>query len=169
MLVKHYGAAILLTGLVVGGCIVGATLAESDKPSGQATAKQREATKAVAPEKEPLTDLQKMMRRKLGSSNKILEGLAVEDYKLIQAGAAELSKLSKTEAWRVSNDVMYRQHSREFQIKALQLGRMAKESKLEGAALSYVQVTLSCIECHKWVRAELMANGAGQPGLSSVR
>ncbi len=102
-------------------------------------------------------DLSEFMREKLKASEQILEGMCVEDFKLIQEGAAKLQDLSKAEKWRISNDVMYRQHSSEFSRVATQLEKQAKEGNLEGAALSWIQATMSCIECHKFVRSTLIA------------
>lgn len=102
-------------------------------------------------------DLSDFMREKLAASNSILEGLATEDFKLIQDGAAKLQDLSQAEKWRISNDVMYKQHSSEFTRVAAQLQKQAKEGNLEGSALSWLQATMSCIECHKFVRSTLIA------------
>jgi hypothetical protein len=30
--------------------------------------------------------------------------------------------------------------------------KMAKDKNLDGAALAYVQLTMSCVNCHKYVR-----------------
>lgn len=178
MNLRHRGVVAFLAALLAAGLIVGASIAEADKSPAKPTAKKQIADKAdkgiakkaakqeskaeKAPQKEEaeeeLTELQKLMRKKLDSSLKMLEGLAVEDFDLIKQGADELGDITKAEQWRVSNDAMYRQHSQEFRSKAFQASRMAKKSNLEGAALSYVQVTLSCVECHKWVRAVLLAD-----------
>ena len=104
------------------------------------------------------TKLQKLMRGKLDAANKILEGLTTEDFELVGKGSDALTKISSHEAWRVSNDTMYRQQSIEFQSMVKRLSRAAKDEKLDTAALAYVQVTISCIDCHKWVRAVLIAD-----------
>ncbi|MDA0835481.1 MAG: hypothetical protein O2955_11285 [Planctomycetota bacterium] len=115
------------------------------------------ADKKPKSNKKPDKDLSEFMREKLAASNQILEGLATEDFKLIQDGAVKLQDLSQAEKWRISNDVMYKQHSSEFTRVAAQLQKQAKEGNLEGSALSWLQATMSCIECHKFVRSTLIA------------
>ena len=108
--------------------------------------------------KEKKTELQIFMRGKLQSANQVLEGLVTEDFSLISKGAGELKKISDAAKWRVSNDAMYRQHSAEYQRKVAQLEQAAADKKLDAAALAYTNVTMSCIECHRWVRATLIAD-----------
>ena len=38
------------------------------------------------------------------------------------------------------------------------LSKNAKDGKLEGSALSWLEATMQCIECHKWTRANLIAD-----------
>lgn len=100
--------------------------------------------------------LSKFMRMKLEASQKVLAGLALEDYELIQEGAAKLEQMSTAEKWRVSRDPLYREHSIEFQRSTQRLVKNAKDGKLEAAALSWLEATMQCIECHKWSRANLV-------------
>ena len=97
------------------------------------------------------------MRMKLDASEKILEGLAMEDFELIQEGAAKLEDMSAAEKWRVTNDPFFREHSNDFQKIAKRLSKNAKEGKLEASALTWLEATMQCIECHKWTRANLIA------------
>jgi cytochrome c556 len=97
------------------------------------------------------------MRNKLDASQKILEGLCIEDFNLIEQGADALLKIGNAEEWRISNDPIYRQKSSEFLRVADRLKKRATEKKLDGVALTWVETTMSCIECHRWVRAELIA------------
>ena len=97
------------------------------------------------------------MRMKLDASQKILAGLALEDYELIQEGADKLQEMSAAEKWRVTNDPFFREHSNDFQKMAKRLSANAKDGKLDAAALTWMEVTMQCIECHKWTRANLIA------------
>lgn len=97
------------------------------------------------------------MRMKLDASQKILAGLALEDFELIQEGASKLDEMSAAEKWRVTNDPFFREHSNDFQKTAKRLTKNAKEGKLEGSALAWLELTMQCIECHKWTRANLIA------------
>lgn len=100
--------------------------------------------------------LSEFMREKLSASNKVLEGLTVEDYDLIKEGAAKLEKLSNAERWRASKDAMYRHHSVEFRRVVRKLSDAADKEDLDAAALAWVGTTMNCIECHKYVRTILV-------------
>lgn len=112
---------------------------------------------------EPHPPLKQFMRAKLDASNRILEGLATEDFALIARGSKQLAQMSAAEQWRVSNDALYRQHSAEFRRIVERLEKQAEEKKLEGAALTWIETTMSCIECHKYVRAQLIAGNGARP------
>jgi hypothetical protein len=99
------------------------------------------------------------MRKKLEASQKVLEGLAVEDFDLILAGARQLKGISAAADFVVSNDPLYTQHADEFRRLADRLEKRAKEQRLDGSALSYMDMTLSCIECHRFARTVLVAQG----------
>ena len=115
--------------------------------------------KTVAKAATPKQELRDFMHKKLEASNKILEGLVMEDTILIEEGAAVLSEMSSAEKWRVSNDAMYQQFSKEFQRAAAKLVDAAKEKNLDRAALRWMDTTMSCIECHRFVRNELVVQG----------
>ncbi|HTI50116.1 MAG TPA: hypothetical protein VL475_04165 [Planctomycetaceae bacterium] len=101
--------------------------------------------------------LKAFMRKKLDASQKILEGLAVEDFELIAQGAKQLKATSAAAEFVVHDDPLYAQHADDFRRIAIRLEKAAKESRLDGAALQYVDMTMSCIECHKFVRTTLLA------------
>ena len=111
--------------------------------------------------------LRAFMRGKLDASQKILEGLCTEDYELIGKGAAALQKIGGAEEWRISNDPVYSHRSAEFLRVAERLKKAAEEKKLDSVALTWVEATMSCIECHRWVRAEVIAQGA-RPAASQI-
>jgi len=100
--------------------------------------------------------LQNFMRLKLTASEKILEGLILENHKLVHQGAQSLHKISSTEKWRVSNDPLYRQFSDEFQRNTGELAKAAEDHDLDQAALKWFAATMNCIECHKFVRNNLV-------------
>jgi cytochrome c556 len=101
----------------------------------------------------PKGSVRPFMRMKLEASNKILEGLATEDFHMIRDGAQTLQRMSGAEKWRVSNDVLYRQYSAEFNHQAERLLDKANERNLDGATLAWVECTMSCVRCHKYARA----------------
>lgn len=97
------------------------------------------------------------MRKKLEMSNQVLEGIVTEDAALIRKGAEALGEMSKAEKWMVSNDVMYRQSNGEFQRSVEKLVEAAKKENFDQAALNWIDTTMKCIECHKFVRGTRLA------------
>ena len=138
----------VLTGVVLASAALAALVATVGTP----TAAQ---DKPAARQKEPA--LTRFMRAKLDASSSVLEGLTTEDFDLIEKGAKQLQAMSAAEEWRVSNDAIYRQHSAEFRRIAEQLEAKAKEKQLDGAALAWMEATMNCIECHRWARAQMIA------------
>lgn len=116
--------------------------------------KKEEADKKLTPKK---IAMKMFMRKKLESSQSLLEGLAVEDFDLIAVGARQLKTTSAAAEFMVVHDPMYAQHADEFRRIIDKLERAAKEKRLDGATLAYVDMTLSCVECHKYVRNVLIA------------
>ena len=100
----------------------------------------------------------KFMRMKLEASQKVLAGLSLEDFELIQEGATKLEEMSVAEKWRVSNDPLFREHSVDFQRVARRLVKNGKDGKLDASALTWIELTMQCIECHKWSRANLIVD-----------
>lgn len=98
-----------------------------------------------------------LMHKKLQNSQKVLEGLALNDFKLIGRHAEELIDISKQAEWKVLKTPTYELHSNEFRRIADRLIKDAKDKNLDAAALSYVELTLTCVRCHKYVREERMA------------
>ena len=130
--------------------------APQDNASATESAEQSQTVTPKAQKKKTL--LQLFMREKLSSSNRILEGLVVDDLKMVSSGADALLQMSVAEEWRASNDMLYRQHSREFQSSVQTLRDKADQGSIDGVALAWVDVTLNCVQCHEWVRNMLLAD-----------
>ncbi|MBI3862868.1 MAG: hypothetical protein HY290_13340 [Planctomycetia bacterium] len=153
-MVRRYGALVA----IVGGVLVAAwsihasaTRADDDKKAAQ---KDEDAEKKATPKK---IAMKMFMRKKLESSQSVLEGLAVEDFELIAKGARQLKTTSAAAEFMVVHDPMYAQHADEFRRIVDKMEKAAKEKRLDGATLAYVDMTLSCVECHKYVRNVLIA------------
>ena len=93
-----------------------------------------------------------VMRAKLGHAQNVLEGLAVEDFDLIDRGANDLALASQASSWQVLQTADYARHSDEFRRSCNALRTAAKARNLDGAALAWMEVTMKCIQCHKYVR-----------------
>jgi hypothetical protein len=92
------------------------------------------------------------MRAKLAHSQNVLEGLALEDYDLIARGAHDLALASQASSWQVLQTEDYARQSAEFRRSCDALRTAAKAKNLDGAALAWMEVTMKCVQCHKYVR-----------------
>jgi hypothetical protein len=93
-----------------------------------------------------------MMQKKLKSAHQVLDGVATGNFKVIANGGEELIKLAKSETWQLIRSPHYERHSADFIRATENLVKKAKEKNMDGAALAYVEVTLSCVRCHQFVR-----------------
>jgi hypothetical protein len=93
-----------------------------------------------------------LMLRKLDQSQKLLEGVVTKDFKKIAKCAEELIAISKEAEWKVLKTPHYEMYSNDFRRIAESLIKNAEDKNLDAAALSYVELTLSCVKCHKHVR-----------------
>ena len=97
------------------------------------------------------------MKAKLKHSQEVLKGLATEDFELIAKNSQTMSLLCEDEIWMVFQTPEYRARSAEFQRSVDAVTEAARKKNLEAAALGYVDVTLKCVSCHKYVRKVRMA------------
>ena len=98
------------------------------------------------------------MRDKLELTQKILEGLATEDYDLMIAKGTQLSAMTKEANWRLFENPNYDEQSAAFRKQVDALVAAAKKKNLDAATLAYVRLTMSCVECHKAVRGKVVAS-----------
>ena len=105
-------------------------------------------------------NLKDFMRVKLRHSQKVMEGLVLEDYAEIAKNAQEMSLLSLAETWQVFETPEYVEYSRKFRNAADALSDAARDKNLERATLAFNQVTAKCVECHKYVRGIRMADAS---------
>jgi hypothetical protein len=96
--------------------------------------------------------VQQLMKKKLQYAQKVLEGIALNDYDQIAKNAEDLTQLSKAVEWRVYRSPKYEIHSNEFRRSTEALVEAARVKNVDAAALAYVDLTLTCVRCHKHVR-----------------
>src|SRR5712692_10924331 len=70
---------------------------------------------------EPKADKDKvaaLMRKKLDHSQKVLEGITTQDFKMISSHAEDLIAISKEAEWKVIKTPRYETHSNDFRREA---------------------------------------------------
>ena len=93
------------------------------------------------------------MDKKMEFSGHILKGLATADFDAISKSAQSMRNLTILEKLsRRTNESEYRAQLAVFQAANKQLIAEAGKKNIDGAALAYTQLTLSCVNCHKVLR-----------------
>ena len=110
---------------------------------------------AADPPRKDIPETTVLMRAKLSSSQKVLEGLLAEDYTLIANGAREMKRISEAAEWPRVRDAVYEHHAAEFRRQCNKLESLAKSTNHEGAQFTYLAMTTTCINCHNYVRDSL--------------
>ena len=98
------------------------------------------------------------MRLELAHSQQLLEGLALNDARMVEKNAQALSTLTRDEMWQVLQTPEYLQYSVDFRKAADAVAAAAGKQNLDGAVLAYMGLTMQCVECHKHVRDVRMAS-----------
>jgi len=108
----------------------------------------------TAQEQKPVNQL---MIKKLEQAQKVLAGIALNDFDKIDSGASALLQISKEAEWKVLKTPQYEVFSNDLRKAAEAMSQHAKTKNLDGATLAYVDLTLTCVKCHKHVREVRMA------------
>ncbi len=93
------------------------------------------------------------MKQKLAYSQRILNGLAMEDYEMIAENANAMKGLSRIEGFVRGKTEGYRTHLKSFEFATNELIRNSEQKNLDGATLAFTQMTISCVNCHKEIRS----------------
>ena len=104
------------------------------------------------PAQKPPTSNQMLMRDKLSYATKALEGLSMEDYDKIAEAGNMMGKISRAASWHIIPTEQYARMSKNFQEQARDLERHAMEKNLDAASMDYVRITLTCVQCHNYMR-----------------
>lgn len=107
-----------------------------------------------------------VMQRKLSHSQKILEGLAKKDFDAIGKGADGLIECVSEASWKINETEKYVTYSNDFLKRAESLKKAAKNKNIDAAALNYVDMTLTCVKCHEFLRED--RTNTTVPDLSTV-
>jgi hypothetical protein len=110
----------------------------------------------AAPPK-PGDDTAVIMQKKLAHAQKILEGISLEELDKVGEHAKEMMALSKQAEFMVLKTPQYELQVNSFRRALEDMQKGVKDKNLDTAALAYVDMTMSCVKCHKHVRAVRMA------------
>jgi hypothetical protein len=136
-------AAVVLAGSAVEGRVFGPHAPEPAVVAGAGTTPEAQDKRA------------ELMALKLDYAKNVLEGLTLEKMDLVAKNAQDLKLLSAAAEWEPATvpGPLYLVYTREFQRIADSLAESAKGQNLDAVTLAYVQLTMNCVECHKYVRS----------------
>ena len=117
---------------------------------------------AAAEPKPKRVATQAFMRQKLGWSQAILEELTLEKFDLVSKNAIRMGDMTQSNQWFTTRQPDYVLLTTNFQKSVDALYMAAVDKRLDTATEAYVNVTRSCVECHRLVRTE-QRKTAGQP------
>ncbi|HEY1376622.1 MAG TPA: hypothetical protein VGF55_07500 [Gemmataceae bacterium] len=97
-------------------------------------------------------DAATLMQKKLANAQKVLEGIAMADLDKVGEHARAMSDLSRQAGFKVFPTAQYEMHAVEFRRALDDMQKGARANNLDAVTLAYVDMTMSCVRCHKHVR-----------------
>lgn len=102
-----------------------------------------------------------LMIQKLQHAQELLSALSLGDFDGMITHARELQRISLEARWSQPHSSAYAGYGDDFRNALDRIVIAAGKQNIDGAALNYVQVVLTCVQCHKSVRdGEALARGA---------
>ncbi len=108
--------------------------------------------------------LKRVMQQKLGHSQVILAAVTTSNWAVMERESEALIQVTNDPAWMVLNTPEYARHSQTFMHASEDLRDAARRRDLDAAPSAYVSMTLSCVQCHRYVARARVADSALEPG-----
>ena len=94
----------------------------------------------------------RVMRQKLTHSQRILEAILISDFAMLERESTALSKATELPGWSVLEGPEYQRQSAAFLRATRVLVEAAKERNLDAAADAYSTLTMTCYQCHRYMK-----------------
>lgn len=141
---------------IIGCMLAGAIAVTTVVTSIQARETERKEEIQVAQE---IPD--SLMQQKLKQAQDLLSALSIGDFEHMVMHARELQRISLEARWSQPHSPAYAGYGDDFRNALERIASAAEKQNIDGAALNYVQVVLTCVQCHKVVReGEELAHAA---------
>ena len=99
-----------------------------------------------------LPRLDDLMQEKLEHAQGLLGAMILNDLREVERLADELVQVSDASQWSPSQEPEYLRRARDFRASTAAIAEQARAGYSDGVALAYMEVTLSCIQCHRFLR-----------------
>lgn len=93
-----------------------------------------------------------LMQQKLKHAQDLLSALSIGDYERMVTHSRELQRISLEARWSQPHSPAYAGYGDDFRNALERIAIAAEKQNIDGAVLNYVQVVLTCVQCHKVVR-----------------
>lgn len=92
-----------------------------------------------------------LMKAKAGYAHRLLDAVVLGDVEAAREQAFRLKAVAETADWNVMSTPEYVRESDAFLHATEALHQAAAAGNRDAVALAYVEVTLSCVRCHRYV------------------
>jgi len=102
----------------------------------------------------------RLMREKLGHTQRLLEALTTSNFQMLEHESDSLARIPLMPGWMVLHSPEYRRYSEGFLRAVVDLNTSAKARDLDQAAMHFQSLTMSCYQCHRYMKNSRLA---GEP------
>jgi len=99
----------------------------------------------------------RVMRDKLRYSQELLEGLMTSDFNELSQSSQALIEVTRLPAWAILTTPEYERYTQTFLKSAQNLKDAASKRDSDGAFMAYMSTTMSCYQCHKYIKGQRIA------------
>ena len=149
---RYFAALALIAALVIALASIASTGIARESESAQVQLAQ-EVTESL-------------MRQKLERAQDLLGALAIGDFDRMISNSKELQRISLEARWSQPHSPAYAAYGDDFRAALGRIITAAEKQNIDAASINYVQVVLTCIQCHEVVReGQELAQQADKNGL----
>lgn len=94
------------------------------------------------------------MRQKLGYTQKLIEGITLENYDMVSTNTIHIWSMTQSNIFKVTNDRDYAEKTETFQRDIAELMDAAHVKNTPDIIKTYSKVTKDCVDCHQHFRRE---------------
>ncbi|HZQ45768.1 MAG TPA: cytochrome c, partial [Verrucomicrobiae bacterium] len=94
------------------------------------------------------------MRQKLGYSQKIIEGITLENYDMVNTNAIHIWTMAQKSIFQVFKNPVYAEKTSTFQSDIAVLMEAARAKNTADVLKAYMKVTSDCVDCHQNFRRD---------------
>lgn len=103
-------------------------------------------------------NLGELMREKLMHAETLVGAVVLGNHSRVERAASDLVRLSEATTWSPLQTPEYLHLASDFRVAAQSLADEAQARDIDGVSLAYMEMTLSCVQCHKHVRGARRGN-----------